>query len=58
MSNKTPTNPKGAGRPESGKKTYPVRSHPKVIKDVRKYAKERSEEISKTETEKLKNGEK
>jgi len=43
MSNKTPTNPKGAGRPESGKKTFPVRSHPKVIKDVRKYAKEQSE---------------
>ena len=41
---KTPTNPKGAGRHESGKKTYPVRCHPKVILDVRKYAKEKSEE--------------
>lgn len=44
MTNKTPTNPKGAGRPNAGKVTIPVRCHPKVIKDVRKYAKERSEE--------------
>jgi hypothetical protein len=44
MSNKSPTNPKGAGRPESGKETYPVRCHPKVVQDVRKYAKEKSEE--------------
>lgn len=46
---KTPTNPKGAGRPDSGKKTFPVRCHPKVIKDVRKYAKEKSEEQFKRE---------
>lgn len=46
---KTPTNPRGAGRPDSGKKTYPVRCHPKVIKDVRKYAKEKSEEQLKIE---------
>jgi hypothetical protein len=53
MSNKTPTNPKGAGRPESGKKTYPVRCHPKVIKDVRKYAKEQSEQyLNKKQDEK------
>lgn len=44
---KSPTNPKGAGRPNSGKKTYPVRCHPKVISDVRKYAKEKSEEYVK-----------
>lgn len=47
MSKKTPTNPKGAGRPNSEKKTYPVRCHPKVIQDVRKYAKEKSEEYLK-----------
>lgn len=35
----------GAGRPKTDKKTYPVRCHPKVIQDVRKYAKEKSEEF-------------
>lgn len=44
MKEKTPNNPRGAGRSESGKKTFPVRCHHKVIKDVRKYAKEKSEE--------------
>lgn len=44
MKNKTQSNPKGAGRPKLEKKTFPVRCHPKVIIDVRKYAKEKSEE--------------
>ena len=47
MKNKTKSNPKGAGRPKSEKKTFPVRCHPKVIIDVRKYAKEKSEEYDK-----------
>ncbi len=51
MNKKTPNNPKGAGRPDSGKKTFPVRCHPKVIKDVRKYAKEKSEEQFKKDLE-------
>ena len=51
MKEKTPNNPRGAGRSESGKKTYPVRCHHKVIKDVRKYAKEKSEEQFKKDLE-------
>ena len=47
MKNKTKSNPKGAGRPKLEKKTFPVRCHPKVIIDVRKYAKEKSEEYDK-----------
>ena len=54
MSNKSPTNPKGAGRNKSDKKTFPVRSHPKVIIDVRKYAKEKSEEYLNESKEKVK----
>ena len=34
----------GSGRPKGTNEPYLVRCHPKVIKDVRKYAKERSEE--------------
>ena len=52
MKNKTQTNPKGAGRPKSEKKTFPVRCHPKVIIDVRKYAKEKSEEYDKDKANK------
>lgn len=37
-------NERNAGRKKKSNEPYTVRCHPKVIKDVRKYAKERSEE--------------
>ena len=48
----------GSGRPKLDNKPFLVRCHPSVIKDVRKYAKERSQEeqqriINQQKTEKL-----
>jgi mRNA-degrading endonuclease RelE of RelBE toxin-antitoxin system len=37
-------NERNAGRKKKTNEAYTVRCHPKVIKDVRKFAKERSEE--------------
>ena len=38
-------NDRNAGRKKGTNSAYTIRCHPKVIKDVRKYAKERSEEF-------------
>lgn len=37
-------NERNAGRKKKSNEPFTVRCHPKVIKDVRKYAKEQSEE--------------
>lgn len=49
MNKKTPQNPRNAGRKKHIGKRYAVICHPKVILDVRKYAKEKSEEQFKRE---------
>lgn len=49
MNKKTPTNPRGAGREKYIGKRFSVICHPKVILDVRKYAKEKSDEQFKRE---------
>lgn len=38
-------NERNAGRKKKTNEPYTVRCHPKVIQDVRKYAKEKSEEF-------------
>lgn len=45
-------NERNAGRKKKTNEPYTVRCHPKVIQDVRKYAKERSEEYL-SESEKV-----
>lgn len=42
-------NERNAGRKKGTNSGYTIRCHPKVIKDVRKYAKERSEEYLKSQ---------
>lgn len=47
-------NERNAGRKKKTNEPYTVRCHPKVIKDIRKYAKEKSEEYLNESKEKVK----